>query len=97
MIEDASILVTGGTGSFGRAFIKRVLKHNPKRVVVYSRGEHAQESMAREVQHPNLRFFIGDVRDKSRLQLAMRDITLVVHAAALKIVPILEYNPHEAI
>lgn len=97
MINGASIMVTGGTGSFARAFVARVLKDNPRRLVLYSRGEHAQEEMAREFQHPSLRFFIGDVRDVERLTMAMRDIEIVVHTAALKIVPTLEYNPIEAI
>ncbi len=97
MIKDASILITGGTGSFARAFVKRILPESPRRLVIYSRGEHAQEEMAREFQHPSLRFFIGDVRDLSRLEMAMRDIEIVIHAAALKIVPIAEYNPIEAI
>ena len=97
MTKDASILVTGGTGSFAKAFVKRVLKDSPRRLVVYSRGEHAQEEMAREFQHPSLRFFIGDVRELARLEMAMRDIDVVIHAAALKIVPTAEYNPMEAI
>src|SRR5262245_5451121 len=97
MVEGASILVTGGTGSFARAFVPRVLKENPRRLVLYSRGEHAQEEMAREFQHPSLRWFIGDVRDQSRLEMAMRDIEIIIHAAALKIVPTAEYNPQEAV
>lgn len=97
MIEGASIFVSGGTGSFARAFVARILKENPRRLVLYSRGEHAQEEMAREFQHPSLRWFIGDVRDLDRLSMAMRDIEIVVHAAALKIVPTAEYNPFEAI
>ncbi len=96
-MKDASIMVTGGTGSFGRAFAKRVLKDNPRRLVIYSRGEHAQEEMARELQHPALRFFIGDVRDRTRLEMAMQGIDYVIHAAALKVVPICEYNPEEAV
>ncbi len=97
MIKDSSILITGGTGSFARAFVKRILPENPRRLVIYSRGEHAQEEMAREFQHPSLRFNIGDVRDLSRLNLAMRGIEIVIHAAALKIVPTCEYNPDEAV
>lgn len=97
MIEGSSIMVTGGTGSFAHAFVARILKENPRRLVIYSRGEHAQEEMAREFQHPSLRFFIGDVRDLPRLEMAMRDIEVVIHAAALKIVPSAEYNPIEAI
>ncbi len=97
MIKDASIFITGGTGSFARAFVKRILPENPRRVVIYSRGEHAQEEMAREFQHPSLRFNIGDVRDLSRLELTMRGCEIVIHAAALKIVPTAEYNPDEAV
>lgn len=92
------ILVTGGTGSFGQAYVKRLLAEpNIQRIVVYSRGEHQQEEMAAKFNDARLRFFIGDVRDKERLTLAMRGISTVVHAAALKIVPIAEYNPTECI
>lgn len=102
MITGRSILVTGGSGSFGRAFVKHALTLNPKRIVIYSRDEHKQEVMARElgawgVDHPVLRFFIGDVRSPSRLEMAMRGIDTVVHAAAMKIVPTAEYNPTECI
>jgi UDP-N-acetylglucosamine 4,6-dehydratase/5-epimerase len=96
--------VTGGTGSFGRVFVSRLLSEKaPRRIVVFSRDEQKQESMARDLslRFPELigrlRFFIGDVRDSSRLELAMRDINVVVHAAALKIVPTAEYNPFECI
>lgn len=93
-----SVLITGGTGSFGRAFTKFLLADPTiKRIVVYSRGEHAQEEMAREFTDPRLRFFIGDVRDRHRLEIAMSGVETVVHAAALKIVPIAEYNPTECI
>jgi UDP-N-acetylglucosamine 4,6-dehydratase len=104
-LKDANLLVTGGTGSFGRAFVNTLLtRHKPKRLVVFSRDEQKQEDMARELQaaHPReafetMRFFIGDVRDVSRLELAMRGVDIVVHAAALKIVPTAEYNPFECI
>jgi UDP-N-acetylglucosamine 4,6-dehydratase/5-epimerase len=89
------VLITGGTGSFGQAFTKHLLGTKVGRVVIYSRGEHAQEEMARRFTDPRLRFFIGDVRDRKRLELAMHGIDTVVHAAALKIVPIAEYNPTE--
>lgn len=106
-VFDASrhaILLTGGTGSFGRAFVRRLLKNGrPRRLVVFSRDEQKQDAMARELREefPDaweiLRFFIGDVRDLDRLELAMRGIDVVVHAAALKIVPAAEYNPFECI
>ena len=99
---DQSILITGGTGSFGRSFIKTVLDHCPKikRLVVYSRDELKQYEMAQEFpesKYPQLRFFIGDVRDASRLSRALEGIDSVVHAAALKQVPAAEYNPFEFI
>jgi len=101
-ICDQSILITGGTGSFGKAFVRTVLDHCPKikRLVVYSRDELKQYEMAQEFpahQYPALRFFIGDVRDKDRLSRAMEGIDTVVHAAALKQVPAAEYNPFEFI
>lgn len=93
-----NILVTGGTGSFGQAFVEKLLQNNKySRICIYSRGEHAQEAMAKKFNNDRLRFFIGDVRDKDRLSLAIRDVECVVHAAALKIVPAMEYNPSEAI
>lgn len=101
-ICDQSILITGGTGSFGKAFVRTVLDHCPKikRLVVYSRDELKQFEMAQEFpadKYPALRFFIGDVRDKERLYRAMEGIDTVVHAAALKQVPAAEYNPFEFI
>lgn len=93
-----SILITGGTGSFGRAFVKSALDSNIyDRIAIYSRGEHLQEEMASLNNDERLRFFIGDVRDEARLEMAMHGVNVVVHAAALKIVPILEYNPTEAV
>ena len=101
-ICDQSILITGGTGSFGRAFVKSVLDHCPKikRLVVFSRDELKQYEMQQafpQDQYPALRFFIGDVRDPNRLSRAMEGIDTVVHAAALKQVPAAEYNPFEFI
>ena len=100
-LTGASILLTGGTGSFGKRFIKHVLaKHAPGRLVVYSRDELKQFELRQEYpveRHPNLRFFIGDVRDKERLYRALDGVDIVVHAAALKQVPTAEYNPLEAI
>ena len=99
---DQSILITGGTGSFGRSFVRTVLDHCPKikRLVVYSRDELKQYEMAQEFpesKYPQLRFFLGDVRDAARLNRALEGIDSVVHAAALKQVPAAEYNPFEFI
>ncbi len=93
-----SILITGGSGSFGKAYVERLLAGEQYgRIAIYSRGEHAQEDMARKFNDSRLRFFIGDVRDRDRLEMAMQGIDTVVHAAALKIVPAAEYNPSECI
>lgn len=98
MIDGKNILITGGTGSFGKKFIKRVLeKYKPKKLVVYSRDELKQYEMAQVFNQKEMRYFIGDVRDKERLKRAMNDIDIVIHAAALKHVPIAEYNPFECI
>ena len=99
MLENSSILVTGGTGSFGHAFVPLTLKKfNPKRLVILSRDEMKQWEMAKLFKDdPRLRFFIGDVRDKDRLYRALDGVDYVVHAAATKIVPTAEYNPFECI
>jgi UDP-N-acetylglucosamine 4,6-dehydratase len=98
MFDDQSILITGGTGSFGKAFVRRMLaKHRPRRLVVYSRDELKQFEMEQELHAEPMRYFIGDVRDGERLRRAMSGIDLVVHAAALKQVPAAEYNPMECI
>jgi UDP-N-acetylglucosamine 4,6-dehydratase len=99
MFSKSSILITGGTGSFGKAFVRRVLRSYPdvKRVVIFSRDELKQYEMESELRHPGLRFFIGDVRDRDRLCRAMDGVEYVVHAAALKQVPAAEYNPMECI
>ena len=93
------VLVTGGTGSFGKEFIEILLReHQPGKVIVFSRDELKQHEMrAAGFDHPDLRYFIGDVRDLSRLRRAMNGVSIVVHAAALKQVPACEYNPMEAI
>jgi len=99
MLTNASILITGGTGSFGHSFVPMTLeKYNPRRLVIYSRDEMKQWEMAKLFENDErVRFFIGDVRDKDRLVRALNGIDYVVHAAASKIVPIAEYNPFECI
>ncbi len=100
MLNDKSILITGGTGSFGRAFTKYILTHyNPKKIIIYSRDEFKQFIMQNEFREyaAKLRFFIGDVRDRDRLLRAFNGVDYVIHAAALKQVPACEYNPAEAI
>jgi len=102
LLKERSILVTGGTGSFGQKFIKTVLDRYPEitRLVVFSRDELKQFEMAQILspeKYPQLRYFIGDIRDKERLSRALRDIDIVIHAAALKQVPAAEYNPFECI
>lgn len=98
VFNDKSILVTGGTGSFGRAFVKHVLSNfTPKKVIVYSRDELKQFEMQQEFNSPKMRYFLGDVRDLDRLNTAFHGVDLVVHAAALKQIPAAEYNPMECI
>ena len=99
MFNNSSILITGGTGSFGHSFALLTLKkYNPKRLVIFSRDEMKQWDMAQKFNNdPRLRFFIGDIRDKSRIKRALDDVNYVVHAAATKIVPIAEYNPFECV
>ena len=97
-LKDKVILVTGGTGSFGRKFTQRLLRdHNPQKVIIFSRDEWKQSEMARDFHDDRVRFFIGDVRDKDRLQRAFDGVDVVVHAAALKQIPTAEYNPLEVI
>jgi len=102
MLNDKSILVTGGTGSFGKAFAKTVLERYPRvrRLVIYSRDELKQFEMTQrfpDSKYPAIRYFIGDVRDEPRLRRALEGVDIVVHAAALKQVPAAEYNPFECI
>lgn len=99
MLANSSILITGGTGSFGHTFVPMTLaKYNPRRLVIYSRDEMKQWEMAKLFSNdPRVRFFIGDVRDKDRLSRALDGIDYVVHAAATKIVPTAEYNPFECV
>jgi len=98
MLNDKSVLITGGTGSFGRQYVRTILsRYKPKRIVVYSRDELKQFEMQQEFPAREMRYFIGDVRDLARLRQAMRGIDYVIHAAALKQVPAAEYNPMECI
>lgn len=98
-LDGKTILITGGTGSFGRNFARKVLtEHNPNKIIIFSRDEWKQWEMQRSddiFNHEKIRYFLGDVRDKDRLMRAFRDVDLVVHAAALKQVPSAEYNPSE--
>ncbi|MDP3120750.1 MAG: UDP-N-acetylglucosamine 4,6-dehydratase (inverting) [Sulfuricurvum sp.] len=98
MLNGKNILITGGTGSFGKQFVTTILKHyKPNKIIIYSRDELKQYEMAQRFNDPCMRYFIGDVRDLSRLKSAMNSVDYVVHAAALKHVPIAEYNPMECI
>lgn len=98
MFDKKNIFITGGTGSFGKQFVKTLLAHyKPNKIIIYSRDELKQYEMAQKYNESCMRYFIGDVRDLPRLQKAMKDVNFVVHAAALKHVPIAEYNPMECI
>src|SRR5215813_8032226 len=98
MLRQKSILITGGTGSFGTELVKILLRnHDLRKIIIYSRDEYKQAMMAQATTDSRLRFFIGDVRDLDRLKMAMREVDLVVHAAAMKHVPIAEYNPMECV
>lgn len=99
MLTNSTILVTGGTGSFGNTFVPMTLaKYNPKKIIIFSRDEMKQWDMAKNYQDdPRVRFFIGDVRDRERLYRALDGVDYVVHAAATKIVPTAEYNPFECV
>lgn len=99
IINNSTILVTGGTGSFGSNFIQMTLeKYKPKKIIIYSRDEMKQWEMEHKIGHnPNIRYFLGDVRDRDRLYRAFNGVDIVIHAAATKIVPTAEYNPFECI
>ena len=100
-LNDKSVLVTGGTGSFGKHFVRTVLEHyKPRRLIIFSRDELKQYEMEQVFsmeKNPFMRYFIGDVRDRDRLEMAMRDVDYVIHAAAMKQVPTAEYNPFECV
>ena len=98
MLNNKTILITGGTGSFGKQFTKTILeRYSPKKIIIYSRDELKQYEMAQTFNAPQMRYFIGDVRDQPRLVQAMEGVDYVIHAAALKHVPVAEYNPLECI
>ena len=97
MFNKKTILITGGTGSFGQMFVKKIVKsYKPKKIIIYSRDEYKQFLMQKEFpskKYPFMRFFLGDVRDKERLSLAFKKVDYVIHAAALKQITAAEYNP----
>lgn len=98
MFNNKSILITGGTGSFGRKYVQTLLaRYKPKRLIIYSRDELKQYEMQQIFNEPCMRYFIGDVRDADRLMYAFKDVDFVIHAAAMKQVPAAEYNPMECI
>jgi len=96
-LDGRTVLITGGTGSFGKAFVQRALQSKAKKVIVFSRDEQKHYQLERELDDRRMRYFVGDIRDRDRLQTALRDVDIVVHAAAMKHVPICEYNPIEAV
>ena len=98
MFNNKSILITGGTGSFGKQFSRTILeRHKPRRLIIFSRDELKQFEMQREFDQKCMRYFIGDVRDRERLVQAMNDVDYVIHGAAIKQVPAAEYNPTECL
>ena len=97
MFKNKVILVTGGTGSFGKIFIKKIKSYQPKKIIIFSRDEQKQHDMQKTQEFKDCQFFLGDVRDYERLKLATRNVDILIHAAALKIVPSLEYNPFESV
>ena len=101
MVNNKNLLITGGTGSFGSAFIEKVSKiYKPKKIIIFSRDELKQSEMQKKIKKSEIkkfRFFIGDVRDKERVHTALKEVDVVIHAAALKQVDAAEYNPLEAV
>ena len=97
-LDGKNVLITGGTGSFGKAFVRKVIERNKiNKLIIYSRDELKQFEFSNEISNPKLRFFLGDVRDYDRLVMASKDVDVVIHAAAMKQIPAAEYNPMEAI
>ena len=97
LLDGKSVLITGGTGSFGRAFVERALTSRARKIIVFSRDEQKHYALDRQISDRRMRYFVGDIRDRDRLQTALRDVDIVIHAAAMKHVPICEYNPIEAV
>jgi len=98
IFKDKVILITGGTGSFGQKFTETIINnYKPKKLIIFGRDEMKQYEMQKKFNQNNLRYFVGDVRDPDRLHRALHGVDIVVHAAALKIVPTAEYNPFEAV
>ena len=97
MFKGKSILISGGTGTYGKCAIRYLLKQNPKKIIVFSRDEFKQYNLSKEINDKKVRYFIGDVRDYERVEYALKDVDILIHAAALKQVPSSEYNPTEAI
>jgi len=97
VLDGKSVLITGGTGSFGKAFVERALTSRARKVIVFSRDEQKHYALERQLDDRRMRYFVGDIRDRDRLQTALRDVDVVIHAAAMKHVPICEYNPIEAV
>ena len=96
-LKNKIVMITGGTGSFGQTCVKALLKHNVKKAIIYSRDELKQFEMSSKFNSKKIRFFLGDVRDRERLELATKEVDIIIHAAALKQVPAAEYNPMECI
>ena len=97
VLDGKSVLVTGGTGSFGKAFVETALRSKARKIIVFSRDEQKHYALERQINDRRVRYFVGDIRDRDRLHTALRDVDIVVHAAAMKHVPICEYNPIEAV
>jgi len=97
ILDGKTVLITGGTGSFGKAFVGHALASRARKIIVFSRDEQKHYELDRQLTDRRMRYFVGDIRDRDRLQTALRDVDIVIHAAAMKHVPICEYNPIEAV